>query len=444
MLRRRVASNAAARSLFAASLCASLCACPESGAPQVRPERVAPAPLAPAPLASAPPAASDPPGAALGAVSTSAPAPPTGPSNGLTAALARALHAEPGNVFFSAESVRTALGMTALGARGGTLDALSKVLGVDAEPQANAAAARAASLAWTTAAGKSELAIANEVWLDKTFTLDRGFAAAALSGYGVTPVQVDFAQPETSRGTINGWVSQATKGKIRDLLPKGAISSATRVVLTNAVYFKGRWAHAFDKPSTTPAPFHAADGDVTVPMMHRRGDMAYAEDADAQLVELPYLESDMAMLVALPKSDRTPSALAGSLTSARIEGWAKSLALSHVALAMPRFTFTWGRSITRELEAIGLRAVFGGDFSGMGASKGAPATLSDVFHKAFVLVDEAGTEAAAATGVVMRATAARMGPTVTLDRPFLFFVRNAKTGDVLFSGWVSKPELARP
>jgi serpin B len=335
--------------------------------------------------------------------------------------------------------------MVALGARGATLDEISKALGVDPDPAKNVAAAKAESQAWNSAAGKAELVIANRLWLNSGFSVAPDFVSGAKVGYGAVPVTVDFLKaPDPSRIRINAWVSETTKGRIKDLLPPRSVTPATSVVLTNAIYFKGTWDNAFDKKGTKNEPFHAESGDVNVAMMHRRSSVGYAETEGARVVELAYKDSDLSMLVVLPKKTEELGAIESALNAPKIEGWAKSVRPTLVSLTMPKFTFSWGRSVKPELQELGIRLAFTdkADLSGIASANATPLAISDVFHKAFVLVDETGTEAAAATGTVIRATAAVLPVEVKLDRPFLFFIRNAKTGDVLFAGRLAVPPRA--
>lgn len=406
----------------------------------------APAPVAtgPAPTATAAAPATAPSDAASPAprAGAASPLPGGSASNEASLALHRALKGEPGNLFFSGTSMRTALGMTALGAKGATLDEMVKALALPADAAQIASAGKAEAAAWKAAAGKAELVIANRLWLDKGASLEKPFVAQAKDGFGASPELVDFARAaDPSREKINAWVSDTTKGKIKDLLPKGSLTNLTRLVLTNAIYFKGNWATAFEKGKTKDEPFHAAAGDVTVPMMHRSGEMGYASNDEVQLVELDYKDSELAMLVALPQPSAKLADIEGELTGGKVEAWAKSLGRVKVDLSMPRFTFSWGRSVKPELAALGMKTAFGptADFTGVSMN---PRDLyvSDVFHKAFVLVDETGTEAAAATGVVMATRAAMRNPVVRLDRPFVFFIRSKKSGDVLFQGRVANPK----
>ncbi len=376
--------------------------------------------------------------------STSKPTASTGtPANELALNLLQALKSEKGNVFFSSASVRSALGMTALGARGKTLDEMAEALHVSADPAKNVADASKESTAWKAAAGKAELAIANRLWVEKTFAPEAAFTTQASSGYGASAEGIDFMKaPEPGRVKINKWVSEKTKGKIPDLLPAGSIHDQTRLVLTNAVYFKGNWAEAFDKAQTKDEPFQAPSGAVNAPTMHRTSSMAYAENGKVGLVQLPYRDSDLALLVVLPKKADQLGTVESEISAGELDSWTKRLAPTRVALALPRFTFSWGRSIRPELERLGIKTAFSmeADFSGVSAKAGKNLFLSDVFHKAFVLVDEVGTEAAAATGAVVAVKSVQMTAVMKVDHPFLFFIRNGKTGDILFSGRVLNPK----
>lgn len=415
---------------------------PQAATPAPAPAKPSAVEAAPATTAAAPATATPPPAPSA----TPAPsAPPSTPANELALGMLRALRTEKGNLFFSTASVRGALGMTALGAKGATLDEMAKALGVSADPAENVAGAKKEMAAFKTSAGKAELTIANRLWVDKAFPLAPDFTSQATAGYGASAEGVDFMKaPEPSRTKINGWVSTTTKGKIAELLPRGSIGADTRLVLTNAIYFKGQWADAFKKDQTKDEPFQTSSGAVSTPTMHRTGSMAYAENAEVSLVQLPYKDSDLALLVALPKDASKLAAIEGEVSGGEVDAWAKSLSPRSVALSLPRFTFSWGRSIRTELEQLGIKAAFSpgvADFSGVSPKAGKSLVLSDVFHEAFVLVDEVGTEAAAATGGVMAVTSMPAPPVaMKVDHPFLFFVRDTKTGAILFAGRVANPK----
>jgi serpin B len=365
-------------------------------------------------------------------------------ANDFNLAFLRALEAENENVFFSGASLRTALGMTALGARGQTLDEMVRVLALKPDPEANASEARSEAERWKAAAGKAQLLVANRLFIETSLVVAPTFLSQAASGYQASAGREDFIhQAESSRKNINRWVSDRTKQRIKDLVPEGGIDSLTRMVLANAIYFKGVWVEAFSKSSTRAAPFETPAGSRSVPTMHRTARMSYAETDQVQLVELPYKDSDLALLVALPKQQTNLASVVRDLHGDRLAAWATALHPREVSLALPKFEFTWGRSVKQELMALGIREAFletKANFSGMLASGKSDLLIDDVFHKGFVLVDEVGTEAAAATTVVMRTKSAPLRPLqMNVDRPFLFFVRNGKTGELLFAGRVTNP-----
>jgi serpin B len=436
------------RTFFPAFLSVALLAC---GAETPAPQAPLPAPLPdPTPIATPPvdapvstpiaaPAEPKADPAAKPAFATSS------RGNEFTMSMLRALHGEKGNVFFSGESLREALGMTALGAKGKTLEEMAQTLGVDADPAKNAANEKKELDAWRHAAGKAELVVANRLWIANSYPLDKTFLGETQSGYDATATPTDFLKaPEPSRQRINTWVGETTKGKIKDLLPPGSLSTETRLVLTNAIYFKGSWATAFTKSATRDEAFQADSGSLNVPTMHRNDPMSYGESGDVRLVELPYKDSDLTLLVALPKAGTLVS-VEKDLTGGQVDAWAKSLSRAKVDLSLPKFTFSWGRSVKSELQGLGIRTAFTShaDFTAMAPNAGEPLMVGDVFHKGFVLVDETGTEAAAATAVTMiKGHAVTVEKTVVLkvDHPFLFFVRNGKTGEVLFTGRVANPK----
>ncbi len=365
-----------------------------------------------------------------------------GSANGFTPGFFDALDKESGNLCFSGSSIRTALGMAALGARTETLAEFVDVLGIDADPSKNAADAKDEAARWRNAARAAELTVANRLWVEADYPLVQAFVRQSQDGYGAPATPLDFAgAPEASRDQINRWVSQATKGKISDLLPGGAIEPVTRLVLTNAVYFKGFWATPFDPFDTSAARFHTPDGPKNVQMMNLTDSMGYGRDGANQLVELPYRDSDLAMLIVL--GDAAAATSGPALPSQGVfETWRKALATQPVMLSLPCFTISWKGSVKPELRAMGLNRAFDpdtADLSGISSSKGR-LFVSDVFHSASVTVDETGTEAVAATGVTIRVTSKRVADiVVNVDHPFLFFLVNRKTGDILFAGRVTDP-----
>lgn len=354
-----------------------------------------------------------------------------------------ALSTTKGNVVLSGASLQSALGMLELGAKGATKDELDRVLGLPPDASAHVARAKAETAAWKTSAGKAELAIANRVWVDKRSVLEPAFAKSAADAYGASGENVDFiAAAEPSRKTINAWVAKSTKDRIKDLLPEGSIDATTRLVLTNAIYFKGFWADAFPKAATSDGVFHAEDGDVKRPFMRRKGSYRTAEVNGTEVLELPYKDSDLAMVVLLPKANGL-AALERAVAESGLDAFVAPLASGEVRVALPKFTFKWGRSVKPELASVGLRTMFGdsADLSGLRKTTAEPPLyVSNVFHEAFIQVDETGTEAAAATGVVVAVRGISREKKFEADRPFLFAIRSTKTGRVLFMGRLAKPE----
>lgn len=356
-------------------------------------------------------------------------------------------HAAPaqGNALVSGESLRDALGLTYLGARADTAAELRRALRLSPTPDAELQRARAQRAAWENARGAARLSIANRLWADgNEVTFAPGYAARALEGYGAEATGVPFASaPESARGTINGWVADQTAGKIAELLPPGSVGADTRVVVTNAVYFKGAWRTPFTPKATTDEPFHVGGGTpAPVATMHLKAQLPFTSSRGVSVLQLPYDESHLAMLLVLPDAVDGLGALEASLDAATLEGWARGLEVREVRVALPKFTFRFGGSVRAALEAMGLRRAFrDADFSGL-ATRPTGLALSDVFHETFIAVDEAGTEAAAATGGTMAITSLIREPDPAVfqaDHPFLFFIRDTRTGAVLFTGRVADP-----
>jgi serpin B len=286
------------------------------------------------------------------------------------------------------------------------------------------------------------LNIANAVWGQKDYAFLEAFLDALATNYGAGLRVLDFAgAPEESSVTINEWVSEETEGRIENLIPQGAIDSLTRLVLTNAIYFNAAWANPFGKGATQDGPFTLLDGgEVTVPMMRRAESFGYARGEGYQAVELPYDGREMSMVILLPERDGF-EAFEDSLGAEQVQAIAEDLEYGQVVLTMPKFEFDSGFSLNQALEAMGMPAAFsaGADFSGMTGSK--DLFISDVLHKAFVSVDEEGTEAAAATAEVVKLVAKPVESpvAVTIDHPFLFLIRDIETGAILFVGRVVDP-----
>jgi serpin B len=352
------------------------------------------------------------------------------------------------NMMLSATSIRFALAAPYIGARGTTAREMASALSLDSDPKAAARLAHAELGAWQEARGNAELSIANRLWVDDGFTLLPDFIKIAESAFGATPASIDFGKPAEARSTINRWVSEKTKDKIPELLPEGSIDPSTRLVVTNAIWFKGRWELPFSKSATKDEPFKLdAKKNVTVPSMHLTDTFRVAQLPNLKVLEMRYAESRIAMLVALP-NDAGTGALAkleSSLSADTITQWNGALSSGRVNVTLPRFSFRSGGSMGGLLRDLGMRVAFTekADFSGIAESHGGERLfVGDVFHQTWISVDEIGTEAAAATGTTMRTTSLITGPVVEFhaDHPFLFVIEDTKTARVLFVGQVANPK----
>jgi serpin B len=252
---------------------------------------------------------------------------------------------------------------------------------------------------------------------------------------------MDFMnKPEECRIAINQWVSDQTEGRIEDLIPQGAIDELTRLVLTNAIYFNAAWEHQFDEDDTLDRPFYLLDGSqVKAPMMRLTTSFNYTDGNGYQAIELPYDGGELSMVIIMPDEGNF-EAFESSLDSELVENIIRDMEDQRVRLMMPKFEFASELSLTQALAAMGMPAAFSNaDFSGMTGTY--ELFISDVIHQAFVSVDEYGTEAAAATAVIMAGATPPSNEPVTLDidHPFIFLIRDMKTGSVLFVGRVLNP-----
>jgi len=289
--------------------------------------------------------------------------------------------------------------------------------------------------------GKVQISVANSLWPQKDHPFLPEYIGLLKQDYGTSVTPLDYAgDTEAARRTINNWVEAKTNHKITDLIKRGVLDSTTRLVLANAIYFKGDWADQFDPKLTTDQPFHLATGkDVTCQLMTRKGNYPYAETPDLQVAELPYAGGDLSMMVLLPRTVGGLTALENEFTEAKLTEWTKALRTREILVSLPRFKLTCEFSLGKTLAAMGMPDAFTGkaDFSGMDGTHSL--AISEVVHKAYVDVNEEGTEAAAATGVIMRMTAIMRETVFRADHPFLFVIRDNHTGSILFLGRVMNP-----
>jgi serpin B len=384
-----------------------------------------------APRAAADAAAAKPAGTALDAFS---------------ADLYKVLAREDGNLVLSPYSVAVALAMTRAGASGETARQIDAVLhaalagdlhsGFNALDQA--IAKRPGKYPFGDRTIDLELATANRLWGQKNFVFEKTFLDVLASRYGAGMQIVDYERAaEDARKAINDWVAQRTKDRIKDLIAPGVLDDSTRLVLTNAIYLKANWIFAF--ADATPGPFTRKDGSkVQAQAMRLSDSLRYGAGPGWQAVQLPYA-GGLSMVVLVPDAG-TLGAFEAALDGTRIRAMTAGLSTAQVNLSLPKFQFRSRAELKGALSAMGMPIAFTdkADFSGMTTQE--PLEIAEVLHQAFIAVDEKGTEAAAATAVVMRATSAPIKVVdLNVDRPFLFVIRDDETGAVLFMGRVLDP-----
>jgi serpin B len=345
-------------------------------------------------------------------------------------------------VMFSPFSLSEALAMTSAGARRQTATQIAAALDFGLPPARLHAAFNAADQALRAASGPgTSLDIANALYGQQGMSFHHAFLGVLARDYGAGMRIVNFAgATEAARGAINHWVSTQTHGKIPQLLAPGEVDQLTRLVLTNAVYLHATWRSPFSKQNTGPAPFHAPNGTISVPTMHQTAVLEYRRGAGYQALELPYRGGRLAFDILLPDHGQLPSLL-GRLTTVGPLALIGGLASRDVTVALPKLKLRTGLQLADALAALGMpRAFIPGqaDLSGIAGPPGA-LYIKQVVHQADLNVDEQGTTAAAATGVVVNITAAQAAIPFGVDRPFVFVLRDIKTGAILFTGTVSRP-----
>lgn len=363
--------------------------------------------------------------------------------------LYQAIRSKEGNLFYSPYSISLALAMTYAGAQGMTAQQMADVLHFTLSQTNLHPAFNALDLALASrsqgAKGKDDkgfrLNIANSIWGQADYKFLSAFLDALAENYGAGLRLADFKKaPDESRKIINDWVMEQTEDRIKDLIPEGAITPFTRLVLANAIYFNAAWLHPFEEENTIDAPFYLLDGsNIAVPTMRQSEFFGYAEGDGVQALELRYDGNEMSMVILLPGSGEFAACEAG-LDAATVESILGGLERTNINLSMPRFKYETTLGLTDTLKEMGMADAFSmsADFSGMDGTR--DLFITDVLHKAFVAVDEAGTEAAAATAVIAGLKAMPAPPLdVKIDRPFIFLIRDIQTGTILFVGRVLNP-----
>ena len=358
------------------------------------------------------------------------------------------LSSESGNLFFSPASVSSAFAMAYAGARGTTATEMASTLHFTLPPD-RLHPAMGALLAQLNGPHENyELHMANALWAEKDQHFLADYTSLMKRDYGAGFQPVDFkANPDAARALINNWVAQQTQQKILDLIPAGSVTPLTRLILTNAIYFKAAWTNQFSKSQTQNEDFHLSSTEtVKAELMHETKGGPYFRGPAFQALELPYKDDDLSLIVLLPDAPDGLPALEKSLTAANINKWISSLSYEEtIVVTVPRFKITQQFELSSALEALGMKHAFQAgtaDFSAITGDKSI--FISAAIHKAYIDVDEEGTEAAAATAVMMSGMAMRQGPppppiVFRADHPFLFLIRDNGSGAILFLGRLTDP-----
>ena len=348
---------------------------------------------------------------------------------------------EQGNIFYSPYSISAALAMTYEGAKGQTADEMKSVFHF---PESNILRPNFAAI-YNEINKKDKpykLSTGNALWAQQDYKFLDEYLSTVEKYYGGKAANLDFArETEKSRQTINTFIEEQTNNKIKDLIPQGVLDASTRLVLTNAIYFKGTWTWEFDKSDTSEQDFKTTPTNVVkTPMMYMKNDKAkfnYADVGDLQILELPYKGEEISMLILLPTDNLDTIEL--SLTAEKLEEWKSQMKEDKLdAIYLPKFEFDTKYFMKETLSKMGMPTAFGNaDFSGMDGTKSL--FIDAVIHQAFVKVDEEGTEAAAATAVIMAESAAMQRKIFRADHPFIFIIQERETGNILFLGRVVDP-----
>lgn len=355
------------------------------------------------------------------------------------------LKTQEGNLFLSPYSISTALAMTFAGARENTEKQMAQVLHFTLEQKRLHSAFSSSETQLKDYVEEGiKLDIANALWLQTGYNFLKDFLELTEKHYDAGLNHVDFAKDsEAARRKINIWVEQKTNDKIQKLIKPGMITSITRLVLTNAIYFKGEWTNQFEEELTQENPFYITpEATVDVPMMNQEDRFKYFESDELQVIEVPYKGDDLSMVILLPIKKDGLTELEDSVNTDRLQEWMNALAWRQVTVFFPKFTMTCEFKLGSVLADMDMPIAFTeeADFSGMTGEK--DLFISRVVHKAFVDVSEEGTEAAAATGVLMEhlSVVEPTPPTVfRADHPFIFMIRDNHSGSILFIGRVVDP-----
>ncbi len=347
---------------------------------------------------------------------------------------------DTGNLFLSPASISTALAMTRGGARGATAEEMDATLHFSQTGDSLHATFAGLDASLRPADAPWSLATANRLWGQDGLAFEQHFLDLTRTHYGAELANVSFADTEPTRQLINSWVSDNTNQRIQDLLKPGAIDGSTVLVLTNAIHFLGTWDSAFDPERTSDQPFTTASGkEVKVPLMQQETQARWTDLGDYALLGMPYSGDRLELVVALPTAHDGLPALEAKLSPELLTEWDAAMRPAKVNVFLPRFELSGDFELSKALGELGMPSAFtgGADFTGMVADGGI--WISSVIHQAWLAVDEKGTEAAAATAVVMTRSAKPRVTEFRADHPFMFMIRDRETGAVLFMGRMVEP-----
>jgi serpin B len=350
---------------------------------------------------------------------------------------------ESGNLFFSPFSVHAALSMMAEGANGSTLEEMDNALALSTDSSTRQQGYEELMNNLNAKNSNYNLSIANAIWIEKTYSVKPEFSDILSTYYDTTAFRADFANnPDAERMNINRWVEGKTNNKILNLIPEGNVDSLTRLVIADAIYFKGKWAQIFEKQNTKEAPFFVSSSmNVTVPLMYQSAWTGYYSDNEVKALEMDYEGYNLSMLILLPDSNHSLSEVESELSSDQINSIRSQIVNTEVHIWIPRFSITRFEKMRDLLIELGMASAFDSstaDFAGINSAK--ELFISDVFHKTFINVNEFGTEAAAATAVIFAGAAPPMYvKEFRADHPFLFFIMDKQSGAILFMGRVVDP-----
>ncbi|MCK9205100.1 MAG: serpin family protein [Bacteroidales bacterium] len=355
------------------------------------------------------------------------------------------------NLFYSPFSISTALAMTYAGARNETALQMSQAMNFQPSGEFHSDFSHLLNLMGEGTNGEIKLNIANGLWAQKDLKFLDSYLSLVTSNYHSEIKKVDFrdkAEQEKALKEINTWVEHKTNEKIKNLLDRGDLSSMTRLVLVNAIYFYGDWAKPFTKESTMPKDFFLADqARSNVPFMNQVGRYPYYEDSNIKAIEMPYKGDKASMVIFLPVKNNGMAEFEKSFNDKYYQEIIGSLQPNDVRLSLPKFQANFKINLETTLSQMGMPLAFsavGADFSGMTGKR--DLFISKVIHQAFINVDEKGTEAAAATAVTMKCTSARPPSDLKdfdADHPFIFLIKDNATGAILFMGKIMDPKISK-